>query len=80
MYETFIFALFLTVLNIFFGIKPHPIFGIGISFLTFFIGVVYFITDTTIPLNSPNPIFTIIVLFIAGLSSICQWYDYRKPH
>lgn len=80
MFETLIFALLLIMLNIIFGIKPHPIFGIVISLLTFFVSVTYFISDTTLPLNSPNPIFTIIICLIAGTSLICQWYDYKKPH
>jgi hypothetical protein len=80
MYETLIIALFLIILNIIFGLKPHPIFGISIAMLTFFVGVFYFVTDTTLPMNYPNPIFTIIVLFIAGLNAICQVMDYRKPY
>jgi len=79
MYETLIIALFLIMLNIIFGIKPHPIFGVVISILTFFIAVTYFIVDTTLPLNNPNPVFTIMVCLIAGTSLICQWYDYKKP-
>lgn len=78
MYETLIIALLLIMLNIIFGIKPHPIFGGLIAFLTFYVGAVYFVTDTTLPLNYPNPIFTIIVLFIAGGNAICQVMDYRK--
>lgn len=77
--ETLIFALILIVLNILFSIKPHPIMGLVVSFLTFFISVTYFVTDTTLPLNSPNPMFTIFVCIIAGSSLICQWYDYKKP-
>lgn len=80
MFETLIVALFLIMLNIIFGVKPHPILGIVVSILTFFVGVTYFVTDTTLPLNSPNPIFTIMILIIAGSSLICQWYDYKKPH
>jgi len=79
MYETLIIALFLIMLNIIFGIKPHPIFGVVISILTFFVSVTYFVTDATLPLNSSNPVFTIIVCLIAGTSLICQWYDYKKP-
>lgn len=78
--ETLIVALILIVLNIVFSIKPHPIMGIVISTLTFFVGVFYFVTDETLPMNSPNPIFTIMVLLIAGSSLICQWYDYKKLH
>lgn len=80
MLETLIFALILIMLNILFGVKPHPIFGVVISFLTFFISVTYFITDATLPVNSPNPIFTIFICIIAGANLICQWYDYKKPH
>lgn len=79
MLESLIFAIILIVLNILFAIKPHPIMGIVVSILTFFIGVTYFITDETLPLNSPNPIFTIFVLIIAGSCLICQWYDFKKP-
>lgn len=80
MFESLIFALVLIMLNILFGVKPHPIFGVVISLLTFFISVTYFVTDATLPLNSPNPIFTIVICIIAGTSLICQWYDYKKPH
>lgn len=80
MFETLIFAILIIALNILFAIKPHPIMGIGISFLTFFLCVFYFISDTTLPMNTPNPIFTIFMLFIAGFNSVCQWYDYKKPH
>lgn len=79
MLESLIVALLFIMLNIVFAIKPHPIMGVVISMLTFFVGVFYFVTDETLPLNSPNPIFTIIVLIIAGSSLICQWYDYKKP-
>jgi len=79
LYETMILAVILIMLNIIFGIKPHPIFGVVISLLTFFVGVTYFVTDATLPLNSPNPVFTIIILLIAGTSLICQLYDYKKP-
>lgn len=80
MYETLIIALFLIMLNIIFAIKPHPIMGVTVNILTFFIAVTYFITDTSLPLNYPNPIFTIFLLIISGSSLICQWYDYKKPH
>lgn len=80
MYETLIIALFFILLNIIFGIRPHPIFGVTISLLTFFIGVFYFVTDSTLPMNYPNPIFTIVVLIIAGSCLLCQVYDYKKPH
>lgn len=80
MLETLIIAIFLIMLNVLFGLKPHPIFGVVISFLTFFVSVTYFVTDATLPLNYPNPIFTIMVCLIAGTSLICQWYDYKKPH
>lgn len=80
MFESLIVALFLIILNIIFGIKPHPIFGVVISILTFFVSVTYFVTDSTLPLNYPNPVFTIIISLIAGTSLICQWYDYKKPH
>lgn len=79
MYETLIIALFLIMLNIIFGIRPHPIFGVVISVLTFFVSVTYFVTDSNLPLNYPNPVFTIIICLIAGASLICQWYDYKKP-
>ena len=79
MNENLIMAIILLMLNLVFGIKPHPIFGVFISILTFFVGVTYFISDATLPLNSPNPVFTIFILLIAGLSLICQWYDYKKP-
>lgn len=80
MFESFIFALILIMLNIVFAFKPNPIMGVTVNLLTFFIGVSYLVTDTTLPLNSPNPIFTIFVLIVAGASMICQWYDYKKPH
>lgn len=79
LYETMILAVILIMLNLIFGIKPHPIFGIVISMITFYVGVTYFVSDATLPLNSPNPVFTIIVLLIAGTSAICQIQDYRKP-
>lgn len=66
------------MLNIIFGVRPHPIFGVTVSLLTFFIGVTYFVTDTTLPLNSPNPIFTIFILIIAGACMVCQISDYKK--
>lgn len=78
MFETLIIALFLIMLNIIFGIRPHPIFGVVISILTFFVSVTYFVIDVTLPLNYPNPVFTIIVCLIAGTSLICQWYDFKK--
>lgn len=78
MYESLIFALLLIMLNIIFGIKPHPIFGGIVAFMTFFISVTYFVTDTTLPLNTPNPMFTIFVLIIAGANAVCQIKDYRK--
>jgi len=78
MFETLIFAIILIMLNVFFGIKPHPIFGVIINTLTFYVGVTYFVADTTLPLNSPNPVFTIVLLLIAGASFICQIYDYQK--
>ena len=80
MYESLIIALFLTMLNIVFIFKPHPIAGVVISVITFFVGVFYFVTDTTLPMNTPNPVFTIIILLISGTTLICQWYDYKKPH
>lgn len=79
MYENLIVALFLIMLNIIFGIRPHPIFGLMISFITFLIGVTYFVTDTTLPMNNPNPIFTIVILIIAGGCAVCQIKDYQKP-
>lgn len=79
MFETLVIALFLIMLNIVFGIKPHPIFGVVISILTFFVSVTYFVTDASLPLNSPNPVFTVIVCLIAGTNLICQWYDFKKP-
>lgn len=78
-YETLIVALFLIMLNIVFIFRPHPIAGVVISILTFFLSVTYFVIDTDLPLNSPNPVFTIIVCLIAGTCLICQWYDYKKP-
>jgi len=78
MYENLIIAIVFIMLNLIFGIKPHPIFGVVISIITFYVGVTYFVYDATLPLNSPNPVFTIIVLLIAGISLICQWYDYKK--
>lgn len=78
--ETLIFSIVLIMLNIFFAVKPNPIMGVTVTLLTFFIGVTYLVTDTTLPLNSPNPIFTIFILILSGASLICQWYDYKKPH
>ena len=78
MLETLVFALILIMLNIIFAIKPHPIMGVVVSILTFFISVTYFVTDTDLPLNNPNPIFTIFVCIIAGSCLLCQWYDYKK--
>lgn len=79
MTETLIIALLLIFLNIIFGIKPHPIFGVVVSILTFFVSMFYFVTDSTLPLNSPNPIFTIVVCLIAGSCLLCQLYDFKKP-
>lgn len=77
--ETLIVAIILIVLNIIFSIRPHPIMGVVISTITFFIGIFYFVTDETLPMNSPNPIFTIFVCIIAGSCLLCQYYDYKKP-
>lgn len=76
----FIITILLLIASIYFAIKPHPIMGVVINIMIFFIGVAYLVTDSTLPLNFPNPIFTIIVLIIAGSSLICQWYDYKRPH
>lgn len=79
MYESLIFALILIFLNLILTYKPMPILGLVVGLITFSVGVGYFINDTTLPFNSPNPIFSIFVMLMILPNFYTQYIDIKKP-
>lgn len=78
MYESLLFALILIFLNIIITIKPMPLLGLTIGLFTILIGILSFIPDTTLPVNSPTPYFTLLILLIASINLYSQSVDIRK--
>jgi hypothetical protein len=78
MFETLIVILVLIFLNIIVTIKPMPILGLVIGLFTIVISLTYFITDSTLPLNSPTPYFTLFILLISCVNLYSQSVDIRK--
>ena len=78
MYESLLFALILIFLNIIITIKPMPLLGLVIGLFTILVGILFFVSDTTLPVNSPSPYFTLLVLLIASVNLYSQSVDIRK--
>lgn len=78
MYESLIFAIILMFFNFILIVKPIPILGLLIGLFTIFLGVISFIPDSTLPLNSPTPYFTLLVLLFACVNLYSQSVDVRK--
>lgn len=75
MLETFIVAVLLIFLNLFFAIKRLPVIGIPIAILTIYISATKFLIDTTIPVN---PLFTILVVLFAIGNIFANALDMNK--
>jgi uncharacterized membrane protein YczE len=78
MYESLLFALILIFLNLILTFKPMPLLGLLTGLFTILIGVTYFISDTTLPINTPTPYFTIFIILFGVVNLYSQSVDIRR--
>lgn len=78
MYETLVFGMFLIILNLILILKRIPLFGFTLGLFTLIIVATSFVSDTTLPVNTPTPYFALLIALVSGFDIIAQFLDFNK--